>query len=105
MTMASSNRTSLSQVSDWPGEFVRRLAAKGINEPEQVVAIAAAPGGVDSLADELGVSPEEARRLVAQARARLTPEAAAQMERAVPTDKFGLGANPPRSTKDNPHRE
>ena len=91
--MAFQQRTPLSQIPSWPDKLVEGLAAKGIYDAEQVVAISASAGGLQSLASEMGVTTDEAEQLVAQARAQLAPETAARLEEPVP--RHGLGAHQP----------
>lgn len=96
--MASYQGTPLSEISGWPEAYALALADKAIGAAEQVVAIAATPNGIESLAIELGITPEEMRRLVALARAALSPEAAGALE--TPARPGGLGALP--TTDDDP---
>ena len=88
--MAFDQRTPLSQIDGWPDELVQKLARNGIYEAEQVFAIAQTPGGLNSLASEMGVTTDEADQLVGRARAQLSPETVAQLEQPVP--RHGLGA-------------
>ncbi len=83
--------TELQTVPGWPPELVARLAAVWINTADQVVAVSATPGGLQSLAQQLQVPEDEARQLVKLANAALSPPARAAMAQPVTTDR-GLGA-------------
>ena len=86
--------TPLHEVPGWSQEHVRRLAQAWITTAEQVVALSATPGGLQSLAEQLGVSEDEARRLVDTARTALEPGVRAEMETPVDTSEYGLGVPP-----------
>jgi hypothetical protein len=88
--------TPLESVPDWSEEQVARLRAKGIVSAQGVVAIGATQGGLESLAEELEVSVDDANRLVESARKVLTPAERETMEEVVDTSEFGLGAIPPQ---------
>lgn len=92
--MESAQGTPLGEIAGWPDELAHALQKKAIYSAEQVVAIAATPSGIESLAVELAVTTDEARRLVALARAQLAPGAAAALERPAP--RKSLGAVPPQ---------
>jgi hypothetical protein len=87
--------TELHRVPGWSADQVARLAKSWINSAEQVVAISATSGGFKSLAEQLKVSEDEARRLVDLARAALTPETRAEMEQPFDSNERGLGALSP----------
>ena len=86
----------LGNVPGWSAHHVARLAQSWIGSVEQVVAISATNGGLQSLAEQLQVGEEEARRLVSLARAALTPEARQRMEQRFDSDERGMGALQPR---------
>jgi hypothetical protein len=88
------SETDLHKVPGWTADQVERLAKSWINSAEQVVAVSATNGGLASLAQQLGVSQEEARRLVDLARGALSPEVRATMGQKFDDDR-GLGAMPP----------
>jgi hypothetical protein len=88
--------TPLTNVPGWTSDLVERLAQAWITSAEQVVALGATDGGLQSLAEQLGVSDEQARHLVAAARAQLSPAQRAEMETAVDTSEYGLGSRRPR---------
>ncbi len=87
--------TPLKDVPGWTTQHIERLAASWITTAEQVVALGGTPGGIRSLAEQLGVPEDEARRLLEAARAKLSPDVRAEMEQAVDTSEYGLGARPP----------
>jgi hypothetical protein len=87
--------TELHKVPGWSADHVARLAKSWINSAEQVVAVSATNGGLQSLAQQLGVSEEETRRLVDLARAALSPEVRATMGQKFDSDDRGMGARPP----------
>ena len=91
--------TPLDGVPGWTPEYVERLAKAWITSAEQVVALSATPGGVRSLAEQLGVSEDEARDLVEAARNTLQPTVRAEMEKPVDTSEYGLGV--PRRPPDD----
>ncbi len=83
--------TSLHDVPGWTAEHVERLAQAWITSAEQVVAVSSTPGGLRSLAEQLGVSEDEARPLVEAARNALEPRTRAEMEEPVDASEYGLG--------------
>lgn len=85
----------LHKVPGWTQDQVARLAKSWISSAEQVVAVCATNGGLQSLAQQLGVSHEEARRLVDLARAVLPPDVQATMGQKFDSDDRGMGARPP----------
>jgi hypothetical protein len=91
--------TPLHAVPGWTPESVERLAKAWITSAEQVVALGSTPGGLGSLAEQLGVSEDEARRLVEAARDALHPTVRAEMEEPVDTSEYGLGV--PRRPPDD----
>jgi hypothetical protein len=91
--------TPLTNVPGWTQEHVDRLAQSWITSAEQVVAVSATPGGLRSLAEQLGVSEDEAQPLVEAARNTLRPGVRAEMEAPVDTSEYGLGV--PRRPPDD----
>jgi len=89
------DETPLERVPGWSSDQVERMMSSFLTTAEQVVALAATPDGFRSFAQQLHVSDQEARRLLAAARAQLSPETLAEMEAAVDTSEYGLGALPP----------
>ena len=83
--------TSLHDVPGWTRTHVERLAQAWITSAEQVVAVSSTPGGLRSLAEQLGVSEDEARPLVEAARNALQPAVRTEMEEPVDTSEYGLG--------------
>lgn len=70
------------------------LAALGIDDAEQLVAIAAIPSVVEALQEHLGVSTGDLEEAVEAARSALPPERAILMSRPA-TAEFGLGVLEP----------
>jgi transcriptional regulator with XRE-family HTH domain len=87
--------TSLESVPGWSREQIARLKSSWITSAEQVVALSATTRGLCSLAEQLGVSEDEAQRLVDAARAELSPEDRAEMEHPADTTEYGRGARQP----------
>jgi hypothetical protein len=79
---------------------VDSLKRHWIVSADALVAAAATPGGLTSLADALDVSQSDAAHIVAAARAALPDDVAAALEAPVDTSEFGLGAVPaPRESE------
>jgi hypothetical protein len=93
--MSSHEGTPLTVIPGWKKAYAKKLADRWITTAEQVVGIGATPEGVQTLAHQLGVSSEEAQRLLERARDALPPTVAAELEKAVDTSEYGLGALPP----------
>ena len=91
--------TPLDSVSGWAPDHVARMQRAWITTAEQVTALSRTSNGLRSIAEQLEVSEEEARRLVAAARERLSPELRAEMEQPVDTSEYGLGVLPPRGPR------
>ncbi len=87
--------TPLTDVGGWSSEHIGRLRDAGVTSAEQVVALAATPGGLTSLAEQLQADEERVRGLVDRARAVLAPPTRDELERPVDTREFGLGVLPP----------
>jgi hypothetical protein len=85
----------LESVPGWSDDHLAKLKSSWITTAEQVVALSATHNGIRSLAEQLQVSEDEVRRLVESAKARLSPEVRAEMEKAIDTSDYGLGAKPP----------
>jgi hypothetical protein len=88
--------TPLESVPEWSEEQVARMKAVGIGTAQGVVAVSTTPRGVESLAEQLNTSKDEANRLVESARAVLTPAERAEMEEVVDPSEFGLGVLRPQ---------
>ncbi len=93
--------TDLHQVPGWSTENVERLGQSWINTAEQVVAIGVTAGGVRSLAEQLGLSEQETQRLIALARAALSPETRSEMGQRFDSDQRGMGAMHPGKEGDD----
>jgi hypothetical protein len=91
--------TPLRDVPGWTDEYVERAEQAWITTAEQVVALDATPGGLRSLAEQLGVSEDEARPIVEAARNALQSAVRAEMEEPVDTSEYGLGV--PRRPPDD----
>ena len=86
-------QTELSKVPGWTATHVAQMAKSWITSADQVVSVSVTPGGVASLAEQLHVSEDEARRLIGLARDALTPEARAEMVKVFDdSDERGMGA-------------
>lgn len=85
-------QTELHSVAGWSANHVAQMAKSWITSADQVVAISVTSGGVESLAEQLHVSEDEARRLIGLARAALSPEARAEMGQVFDSDERGMGA-------------
>jgi hypothetical protein len=93
--MSSHEGTPLTAVPGWTRAHTNKLAGNWITTAEQVVGMAATAQGVQTLAQQLGLSEQQMRRLVEQARAALPPAVAAELGEPVDTREYGLGALPP----------
>ena len=82
----------LQSVPGWSANHIAQMAKSWITSAEQVVSVSVTPGGVESLAEQLHVSEDEARRLIGLARDALTPEARAAMGQVFDSDERGMGA-------------
>jgi chemotaxis response regulator CheB len=89
--------TPLEYVPGWSADQVAQMKKSWITTAEQVVAISATTGGIRSLAEQLRVSEDKSRQLVAAARAQLAPATRAEMEKGAEVDQRGLGVLPPRN--------
>jgi hypothetical protein len=93
--MSSEQTTPLNAVNGWPRNHVTKLVQKWITTADQVVAIAATPNGLKSLASQLDISESEMRRLVNLARSALSERALSLLEEKLDASQFGLGAKLP----------
>jgi hypothetical protein len=93
--------TPLESVPGWSEDQVARMKKSWITTAEQVVALSATPHGVSSLAEQLHAPEDEVQSLVESARAELAPATRAEMEEAVDTSEYGLGALPPRRSAED----
>jgi hypothetical protein len=91
----------LHKVPGWSAEHVSRAALSWISSAEQVVAISVTSGGVQSLAEQLAVSTDEAQRLVHLARAALSPESRTEMGQRFESNDRGMGARSPEEEGGN----
>jgi hypothetical protein len=87
--------TPLESVPGWSEDQIARMKTSWITTAEQVVALSATPRGINSLAEQLSTSEEEAQHLVESARAELSPAKRAQLQEAADTSEYGLGVLPP----------
>lgn len=88
--------TPLKQVPGWSAAPIAQLHKSWITTAEQVVAVAATDGGVQSLAQQLNLSQADTERLIDLARQALTPAKRAEMDQPFHSDERGMGAAPPR---------
>jgi len=84
---------------------VGRLGEVWITTAEQVVALAATPGGIASLTRQLRTTEDRARELVERARAALDPQVLRELATRVDAREYGLGARPRPDPEDGSHRE
>jgi hypothetical protein len=89
--------TPLESIPEWSEELVARAKESWITTAEQVVALSVTTSGLRSLAEQLQVSEEEARRLIEAARMQLTPAMREEMEEKVDTSEYGLGVRRPQN--------
>ena len=89
------NETPLTSLKDWPNDQVKRLQNAWITTAEQVVALAATPNGLSTLARQMQLTQAEARKHVESAANALDPATRAELERPANDDR-GLGALPPQ---------
>ena len=89
------DETPLERVPGWSSDQVARMKHSWITTAEQLLALGATPDGLRSIAQQLNVSEREAKRLLDSARGQLSPDVLAEMETAVDTSEYGLGAIPP----------
>ena len=95
------SETQLKDVQGWSEADIGKLADTWINTADQVVALSATEGGLQALAEQLGVSGARVRQLVGAARNALDPETLQEMEKPVDTSEFGLGVlRPPEGHRD-----
>lgn len=93
-------KTALQGLPGWTSQHVTQLAKSWIDSAEQVVAVSATSGGLQSLAQQLHVTEEEARDLVEAARRALSPRSQAEMGQRFDADDRGLGVMRPRKEGD-----
>jgi hypothetical protein len=93
--MSTQGGKPLAEVPGWSPAHAESLAKSWITTAEQVVGMAATPGGVQSLAKEIGISEEAMRALVDAARSALAPSVARGLAEPADTSQYGLGALPP----------
>jgi hypothetical protein len=93
--------TPLESVPGWSKEDVAHMKKSWITTAEQVVALGATTDGIRSVAEQLGVPEDEARRLIEAARMKLPPATRQEMERPADTSDYGLGVLPPRERKED----
>jgi hypothetical protein len=89
------SETPLSGVPGWSDDHVEQLRKAWITSAEQVVALAATPGGLTALAQQLGTTEPEAERLLDAARSGLSERDLLELETPVDTREYGTGALPP----------
>ena len=86
--------TPLEKVPGWSQAQVARLKDSWITSAEQVVALSATQGGLQSLAEHLAISEAEAQHLVTAAQSALPATTQAALKRGNDTNDYGLGALP-----------
>jgi len=88
--------TPLEKVEGLTDEDASKLREVWITTAEQLVALAATGGGMTSIAQQLHMGEDRARRLVDSARAALSPQMLAELDRPADTSEYGLGVLRPR---------
>jgi hypothetical protein len=97
--MSTQGGKPLTEVPGWSPAHAEALAKNWITTAEQVVGMAATPGGVEALAQEVGVPEETMRALDDLARSALAPSVARGLAKPVDASEYGLGALPPDEPK------
>jgi hypothetical protein len=92
--------TPLENIPNWSKEHISRMKEAWVTTAEQVVALGATEGGLTSIAEQLSISEDAARKLVESASAVLSPDALEKMGQPSETDEYGLGALPLSHEKD-----
>ena len=87
----------MESVEGWTAENASKMKDVWITTAEQVVALGATPNGVRSLSEQLDVDLDEAQRLLAAARAHLSPAARRELDQPADTSDYGLGVLPPET--------
>jgi hypothetical protein len=87
---------ALTEIPQLSQGAITRLQEIWVTTAEQLVATAATPGGLTSLADHLGVTEERMTEIVSAAKAKLSPETVKHLEAPVDVSDYGLGAITPK---------
>jgi hypothetical protein len=95
-----SQGTSLTEIPELSQGAITRLQEIWVTTAEQLVATAATPGGLRSLADHLGVTEERMTEILSVAKAKLSPDTVRQLEAPVDVSEYGLGAITPNPDED-----
>jgi hypothetical protein len=95
-----SQGTSLTEIPELSQGAITRLQEIWVTTAEQLVATAATPGGLKSLADHLGVTEERMTEILSVAKAKLSPDTVRQLEAPVDVSEYGLGAITPKPDED-----
>lgn len=93
--------TSLTAIPQLSTGALTRLQEIWVTTAEQLVATAATPGGLRSLADHLGVTEERMREILEAAKQSLPSDTIKQLEDPIDVSDYGLGANTPDPDDDN----
>jgi hypothetical protein len=87
---------ALTEIPELSQGAITRLQEIWVTTAEQLVATAATPGGLTSLADHLGVAEDRMMEIVRAAKAKLSPDTIKHLEAPVDVSEYGLGANTPK---------
>jgi hypothetical protein len=94
----AAKETPLTGVPGLSEDVVRKLKGRWITSADQLVALAASPQSLKSLATELGIDEGETKRMVHAARSVLDPATSAALDRPVDTRKYPLGVRNPKDS-------
>jgi hypothetical protein len=92
---------SLTEIPQLTQGAITRLQEIWVTTAEQLVATAATPGGLKSLADHLGATEERMTEIVSAAKTKLSPDTVKHLEAPVDVSEYGLGAITPKPNEDN----
>jgi hypothetical protein len=83
---------ALTALGFWPADALQRLHASWITTAQQIVAISATPGGIESLVQQTGLAERDLHALIERT-ARLLPEGVREtLSKPADTSQFGRGA-------------
>ncbi|HET6510709.1 MAG TPA: hypothetical protein VFH43_00845 [Candidatus Kapabacteria bacterium] len=92
--------TPLTAIPQLSTGALTRLQEIWVTTAEQLVATAATPGGLKSLADHLGVTEERMTEILEAAKKSLSSDTITQLEKPIDVSEYGLGANKPAPDDD-----
>lgn len=95
--MPAHDGTPLTAISEWNQGHAKTLSKNWITTAEQVVGIGSTVAGVNSLAEQLGVTHAEMHHLLQKAKDAIPPAVRERLASRADTGQRGLGALPPES--------